>query len=198
MHLAEVLEPGHYWSLPVSCGGLSLLDYIKWPASRSDSRSHIDIKKKTFCHPTRSAQCDKNPRHSPMLCSRKVRKPRWTGSPVTVGSLHFPRSPSGAFIGIQVRSCQRQVWELSGGVLSLVSLFFTLWSSSHQVAQVHPELLVARAAKEAKFKKSTLQLMQMCLNHYFNPFKHVSCVTPMKSYFSFVCIPENQKLLVII
>lgn len=65
MHLAEVLEPGHYWSLPVLCGGLALLYYVKWLASRSDSRSHIHIKKGAFCHPTRSAQCDKNPQTLP-------------------------------------------------------------------------------------------------------------------------------------
>lgn len=63
----------------------------------------------------------------------KVRKPQWTGSPVTVESLHFHWSPRGKYTGIQVRACQQhlstnhELWPVSGRSVCVCVFMHVLW-----------------------------------------------------------------------
>lgn len=68
---------------------------------RSTNRHKSKVTKLRKCHTLQMLHLQKN------RGERKVRKPQWTGSPVTDASLHFHWSPPGIWLGIQVRACQQ-------------------------------------------------------------------------------------------
>lgn len=134
MHLAEVLEPGHYWSWPPL---ILIYEALTYDYQKGDSLPPHQIGSTPHKrHTLPDAVLPKGEKNLGEL-----------GHPSPSGSLHFPRSPSGTVFGIQVSSCQRQVWNCQQASL----FFFTLRSASHHDTHVHTGLRGPRAAKEAPF-----------------------------------------------
>lgn len=153
-------------------------------------RSHIHIKKKeAFCHPTRSAPCDKNPHPDTPRCRapEKVRKPlvNW----VACHRRTFARST------ISLRDLHRDPGEVSSATdrcgncqvefCAFASLFF--FTSSSSLHKCTP------SSRKQNSENLTVQLMQMYLNYNFNPLKHLSHVTPVKSFIFHLCADQKTK-----
>lgn len=148
MHLAEALEPGHYWSLP-ACRTCTHI----WNA-------HIWLWiKRHFATPTTSAQRDTNATFSPMLCSWKVRKTwvnwvtchPWIFALSTIPLRDRLRDPGELLSAAGVATAQRHCVLLS-------RFFFTVRSASHHNTHVHAGPSGPKVAKEAPFTL-TLHLM---------------------------------------